>query len=532
MATYLYNDYLRLYPKQQDTNLQVGFEAQTADPLWFLARQWQMGEHQGENATTPVLMAYNFAQTPIEGPRPDELAYDPTHTPLEAILESEHDDWWTMGRRVRVGAAIAARPDFTDLARDAKYQFTDPPPPYEHLMCCYDGLALWRAHTALGLNEAWFTALGVPAAAEPYFWNAQELVYETSFGFSENQQLTFPRHRGGNVDWHSADAAEAEAWLPDVPAEAREAYPVALQYPGAPNSRWWQIENAKVDIGGYPPDASHFATSLLIDIISSHSDDWFIIPVQAQAGHILTLTDGVVTDSFGRVYSLQRPPDAWSIFSTQGLPHHSMLLFLRAVNPLEGETLEDVLLGWDEYSNMLWGVEQRIDGRDVQSQAVKRPPATGFADLTAGKNFLYQPNMGLTPHWHPYEVEDITLDASPERFLVQRRVADLKGDVLIPRANPCDDEIAPVGIAGTPHLMPAARAEVLRLRDGALEQVHLITPATVPSTGMQLQRRWMLARDTSGDPVLWVQRQRKPLRAGPSRAIRYDVLEEVRDTEA
>ena len=24
------------------------------DPLWFLARQWQLGEFQGENASTPV----------------------------------------------------------------------------------------------------------------------------------------------------------------------------------------------------------------------------------------------------------------------------------------------------------------------------------------------------------------------------------------------------------------------------------------------------------------------------------------------
>ena len=34
--------------------------------------------------------------------------FDPTVIPAEAILESELDDWWTLGRRVRVGQGFAA----------------------------------------------------------------------------------------------------------------------------------------------------------------------------------------------------------------------------------------------------------------------------------------------------------------------------------------------------------------------------------------------------------------------------------------
>src|SRR5581483_1772131 len=35
-------------------DLQPGLQAQVADPLWFIARQWQFNELQGEDAGTPV----------------------------------------------------------------------------------------------------------------------------------------------------------------------------------------------------------------------------------------------------------------------------------------------------------------------------------------------------------------------------------------------------------------------------------------------------------------------------------------------
>jgi hypothetical protein len=62
-----------------------------------------------------------------------------------------------------------------------------------------------------------------------------------------------------------------------------------VQYPGAPHPRWWQIEEARNDLGAYAPDRSHFASLLLLELVSSHSDDWFTFPVAAQLGHVLTL---------------------------------------------------------------------------------------------------------------------------------------------------------------------------------------------------------------------------------------------------
>jgi hypothetical protein len=54
--------------------------------------------------------------------------------------------------------------------------------------------------------------------------------------------------------------------------------------------------------------------------------------------------------------------------------------------------------------------------------------------------------------------------------------------------------------------------------------VHQIQPAAIPSEGLRVQRRTMLARSTTGQPVLWTQRRRQNLEAPPTLALRFDVL--------
>ena len=66
-----------------------------------------MGEHQGEDAASPVGVAVRrrrVAVDPVDG----DPALDPRVTPAEAIIEAEPGGWWTVGRRVRLGLAAAS----------------------------------------------------------------------------------------------------------------------------------------------------------------------------------------------------------------------------------------------------------------------------------------------------------------------------------------------------------------------------------------------------------------------------------------
>ncbi|MBY8877352.1 hypothetical protein [Actinacidiphila acidipaludis] len=539
--TQRFDAYRRLEPDPRARTFAAGFAATLHDPLWFLARQWQLGEHQGENASTPVAVDLTAVHTPIR-PDPGSPDRDPTVVPAEAIVEAEPDEWWTVGRRIRVGAVLAARAAAILAGVGTEYRLAGPPPPYAdygrrlpppygRLAGGFDGWALWRDRAQLGLTDADFSGLGIPAARPADHWQSDELVHEAGFPVGDptvGRQLRLHRHRGGQVDWFAADAETAPpaggagasvtaADAADTVSQAITCYPTQLQYPGAPLPRWWEIEDAAVDIGGYPPDTSHFATALLIDLIASHSDDWFVLPVPAKAGHLLTVHQPTVTDGFGRTYPLA-PPDDWSLFRSTGLDDDSLVVWLRTLTPLEGPVIEHVLLGLDEYSDVLWAVEQQVAGHTLASP--DRTPAEEAANPTfaladrggePGERqwFTYVPGRGQTAYWHPYEIDDVPgTDGVPRRRFVQRRMADLSRT--------------------RPELLPAPTAELLRVRQGATEVVHQIEPATLPSIGVVLERRYHFARDALGRPLLWRSRRRTPSLNPPGTTMRFDVLAEGR----
>jgi hypothetical protein len=520
--------YTRLEPRPSERNLEVGFQAAIHDPVWFLGRQWQMGEHQGENASSPIWVKYDLRSRAIAGSDP---RFDPTLMPAEAIVESEIDDWWTMGRRVRIGQHLAK--DHPELPTHADLLFITPPPPYEHFRDRVDGLAVWRRRTLLGIDPATFGA-EIPPDSTPA-WESEALIYqqetENSFVAAE-QRLTVQRHRGGRMDWHSVDAAlvgGGEA----ATIEPCEAIPTQLHYPGAPANRWWQIEDAEVDWGGYAPDSAHASTAILTELIFSHSDDWFLFPVSSpqghRAGHVVAVSAMEVQDAFGRKYGSAevnaankkvwpglQPPQDWTLFKVDGvaegdpgLAPEDLILWHVAELPLESIPFERVQFGLDEESNLLWAVERTIAGREVESRVVDLPDEnlhpkfnngkpSGDTRNGKGKEYAYVPAQGIVPYWHPFEMGEVEL----KRRLVRRRLVDLSRQ--------------------KPTLMPAPQAEVL--------QTQSLLPLAIPSNGIEIERRWQLARDMNGAPVLWIQRQRRTLISPPARRLRFDVMEEAAES--
>jgi hypothetical protein len=508
--------YHRLEARPADRDLQNGFSARLHDPLWLLARQWQMGEHQGENATSPVRAECRVTRTPLK-PIDGDAAFDPRVVPAEALVESELDDWWTFGRRARAGRRLtAAHPA---LAANGALLFVDPPPPYDALAGQLDGRAVWRRRVELGVMAADFGA-DRPDADAPPAWNATELHYETTVENAE-RPLLVTRHHGGPMDWYSADgdASQPAADPPGPPLQLSVA-PTPLSYPGAPSSRFWEIEDADVDIGGYPPDTAHVATMLLVDLVYSHGDDWFVLPITAHAGHIVTIQSLSVTDSFGRSYRSDdeaggvpvhpglRAPADFTLFKSRDLADAALVLWPVAESPLESDPIERVQFGVDEHSNVLWALERIIDGReagrrsgDVDLGHPPYPPEKPGGNATVARAFRYVPARGIESRWHPYEL-DWASDEDVSFF--QRGLVDYSLQV--------------------PKPMPRPDAEVLKASDPG--KLHRIAAAAMSSGGLELERRWQLARDMNGKPVLWIQRQRKALRTPPARTLRFDALEE------
>ncbi|MET9023771.1 hypothetical protein ABZV93_27735 [Actinopolymorpha sp. NPDC004070] len=495
----------RLEADAFQTDLARGFTAEVADPAWLLGRQWQLGEHAGEDASSPVRLTYRARLTGID-PVAGQPHLDPRTTPAEAIVESEPGDSWTPGRRITVGRAVAEQADAAGIALDEdSLLLSGLPAPYDLLDGTGpDGRVLWARRAELGLDENWFGDLRPPDPEPVDLWDPAELTYEAEFS-AGGVTLALERHDGGDLDWYSVDA-NTPMPPPATPAPATELFPGRVRYPGAPLPRWWEIEDAKVDIGGYPPDRSHLATLLLIDLIVNQSDDWFGFPVDAVAGHVLTLDEVVVQDSFGESWSLD-PPKDWSMFTTHGLDSRSLVVWATAATPLAGPLLDEVVIGIDEDANLVWAVEQRIHGRGVPTEAdpPAEPPARIDASGRAG--FAYRPMTRVPPRWHPYVIESV----NGRRRFVQGRAVDLSGPAAV--------------------LMPEAESDLLiDPASGGVHPTHQLEPAAVPSEGLRVERRAMLARATDGSPVLWTQRRRQPLQTPPGLRLRFDVMEPVPPT--
>ena len=509
--TLVYDAVRRLEADTRQTDLARGFRAEVADPAWLLGRQWQLGEHQGEDASSPVRVTYQARLTPID-PITGQPHLDPRTTPAEAIVESEPGDSWTPSRRVLSGRAVAAAAAAagSPLPADNSLLLAGLPVPYEVLDGTgYDGRILWDSRPELGLDESWFGDLRPPDPEPIDLWDPAALSYEATFA-ADAIELRLDRHDGGDLDWYSVDA-DAPLPAPTTLAEAQTWYPARLRYPGAPLPRWWQIEDAKVDIGGYPPDRAHFATLLLIDLIVNQSDDWFTFPVEALAGHIVTLDEVVVADSFGQDWPLAPPAD-WSMFATDGLDRRSLVLWATAAAPLAGPLLDEVIIGIDEDANLVWAVEQRLRGRDVPTEADPPPEPPAQLNTSGRLGFTYRPMTRIPPHWHPYTLDTDTVTG--RRRFRQGRAADLSGPTPVRMPEPESDLLADPTFDGTDPNHP----------------VHQLEPAAIPPDGLRVQRRAVLARATTGAPVLWTQRRRHPLLSPPTLRLRFDAMQPVPPT--
>ncbi len=508
---YRFDEVHRLVPVHGFDDPAGGVKGEVADPAWFLGRQWQLGEHQGEDAASPVRVEYRASLTPVD-PVDHDPRLDPGVTPAEAIVEAEPDDFWTPGRRVALGrqveraAAAAGQPLPTG---DPALRLAGLPVPYDVLDGSgFDGRALHDRRAALHLDAAWFEAGGQrpPDPGPRDLWDYAELAYDADFT-AGGTTLRLRRHDGGELDWYSVDAAGPVATPGPLPAPV-SVLATRVSYPGAPNPRWWQLEDPRADLGAYPPDRAHFPTLLLLELVASHSDDWFTFPVEAAAGQVVTLREAVVVDDFGDRWPLAPPGDGWTLFAVAGLDQRSLVVWPTAATPLAGPVLDQVDFGVDEDANLLWAVERRVAGRDLPTPprptALTDPAAaTGGQAVDAGAQpvYRYQASTEVPPFWHPYLVDRV----NGRRRLVQGRLADLSGPDAGLMPEPVSDLL----------LDPAS---------GGHHPVHQVEPAAIPSDGVQIERRHLLGRRTDGQPVLWAQRRRVPLAAPPILRLQFDTF--------
>ena len=115
--------WMRLEPRSRNAEMTTSLQARIYDPLWLLARQWQLGEFQGEDNGSPVIARWRAEAARLTryhsgaiapNTRINAPSYDCSRMPLETLVERE---------TIRPATNQPAKPEKLRLAAEAGQQF-------------------------------------------------------------------------------------------------------------------------------------------------------------------------------------------------------------------------------------------------------------------------------------------------------------------------------------------------------------------------------------------------------------------------
>jgi hypothetical protein len=338
-------------------------KAEVRDPLWMLAKQWQMGEFRGSDAGSPVFAKLQVDTSRLSRYRPGTGAtegFDET-VPLEAKVERRHlplrigrgvaalDLRLAMGREwlalaAAIGnhrqafidaypveapdpsstadAEILSSPETWELFDAVAGREMDGGSLYEHLRAApanhaYDGVAGISGSDHEAFDEAaekflaWFERLILqPPHAGEDAWSPPRLEYEyavsTPRGEGAEKVYVGDGRSEGRLDWYSLDVDPGAAPLAGVPGPdpapqpvKRVTIPVPVSFNGMPNTRWWTFEERATNYGDIDASTTDLAKLLFLEFALVYGNDWFVIPYTLPAGTLADVRGLAVTNVFG-----------------------------------------------------------------------------------------------------------------------------------------------------------------------------------------------------------------------------------------
>ncbi|MEU0084739.1 hypothetical protein [Streptomyces sp. NPDC006274] len=519
----------RLESGHRTGDVESGLAARVHDPLWLLTRQWQFGEFAAQDAGSPAVVRMTGDSAPIDAWRPagaaDWVPYDPRLGPLDVQVEDEpvHVD-----ERLRAegGAALLRMCDDAGLLSAAVTALAPHQLPAGEsdttLVGLLDGRVPDAVSVAAALDAGTFDGgadpgLGEVAGRWRRWWTGQlaergpdcfdphrfEYAAELSAG---GTVLRAEEYLGDGLDWYGLDVH------PDPGSEAAppgprhtftdEGLPSTVRYGGLPADRFWEMEDARVDLGSADVSTLDTGRLLLISFATVYGNDWFLVPLEVPTGSLTVLDRLLVRDVFGRHHLVRRAgrdDPSWSMFGLHSPdPDHpaaSGLLMLPTERGQVGEVLEHVALARDELANLAWAVQHRytdgrgelIDRRDRWARTAARPP------VATGELPAYGVQTVVPDYWFPLVPEAVST------AVIRFRLAELTGPGLDSR---------PEGRLITPGLW-----------------VH---EEEVPRDGVTATRRPVLARWFDGSWHSWVRREKAPGTGESSSGLAFDT---VRPTE-
>ncbi|MFK0124283.1 hypothetical protein ACIQSP_13290 [Streptomyces nigra] len=556
----------RYEPVPRDTGMEEALAARTADAAWFLARQYGFGEFCGEDAASPVSVSIAQETHRLDRWRSGLDAdaewqpYDPATMVLERLVEREPvegpDSRLTMAGALRWRRALTAAgllallPAFarvcpfdaegplapTGLSAAVRDRLADPVALVPWLVRLaerdetaakeFDAPETNAARDALAAAAtawlSWWQAR-VPvveqaeASVPPEAWNANRLEYafEVSASSLPGLELRAEEYDGGHLDWWAVDAPNTQLPVAEtaVRRENRKIIPTPAVYGGMPVSRFWEMEDARIDFGSVDASPADLGRLMLVAFATVYNSDWFCIPLPLVVGSLSRVVDCTITDVFGDrtplFHATAEDAIGWNLYglgdsayefrSTPDLlapPSPWMYRPASLPGGLEGPAVESVVLLRDEQANLAWAVEEtvadrageRIDRHERWTTAVPPRPA-----LEPGAAPRYLVATEVPEHWYPL-VPQVLADMESIRF----RLTGLVRDESLPQS--------PLG-------------RLLGETDWLFEE-------ELPRSGVRVERSDQYTRWQDGTPHSWTTRRKASGSGGGASGLRFDILDE------
>ena len=549
----------RIEPTPRADGVEEGLAARIHDPLWLLARQWQMGEFRGQDAGTPAIVRMVGSAAPVyawRGAGQTEWApLDPDTTPLDALVESEAVDAPTIRQRIDAGAHFlrlltSANLDHLREPFASAHQFpaellASPAMGADPLLAAIaartaDGSALRSTATELaggrpisidipaGDSDAarrvasewleWFAAEIQPPGIDTgtaVTWDPHRMEYgfSVSCGTAGGTVLRSQAYLGDGLDWYDfdIDPAATPATPPPVPVPVEvQSVPAPIRYGGMPLPRFWMMEDSRYDFGNIDAAGHDLGRLLLVEFATVFGNDWYLLPLKLPSATLTVLDHVVVTDVFGRNLVLDRTgkdDPQWNVFSLavsgSGISpaQQGLLLPPTAAHIIEADPIETILMLRDEMADLVWAVESRVVdalGKTIDRRA-KWVPERVSAPADAVRP-AYRVESSVPDYWIPFAPEQLEDQQSIRLRLVPMEV----------------DE------GGVPRLIePKGR---LLASDERGERPWLFEEE-VPREGTSVDRVWRMSRWQRGQSVTWRARRRRTGRGEGSSGLRFDFLD-------
>ncbi len=557
----------RLEPQPRDTTLTRSLQAQVRDPLWMLARQWQLGEFEGNDAGSPVQATMGIETQPLTGYRPGLSGgkvqpYTAT-PPLEVHVEREAVAFRVYGAaqlgryfEQLVKASGVPSPERVIAAFRVAFPIvpTDPDPALAgqgglqlRTLAAgrvVDGQALYAsaAIAAAGGTPspplppeasdpgvapvlAAFVAFRAAAFSEPAgdsAWQPAALNYafatESASTAETSAVLVADEFAGGHLDWYSFSLSTAQTESkPQAPTyETANFLPLHVRFRGMPEDRWWAFEDSVTDLGQLDTEPVDLARMLVMEFGLVYGADWFFVPIPSASGVLQRVTTLVVTDTFG-FRTLIRPVEQmpvvgdelpWSMFRISGATGaHSDFILLAPTIGISDDAapVEDVLFLRDNMAALAWAVEQKLQGA---------------LDVAVDGYEQYLTRLRLDPSLAPpapvaggtdiaYTVEHPV----PDNWIPMLPVLSASGELLLRRGT--------MDVPGPGGTVVQLQAHSSILQPGA---PYYLTERVVTEIGVDVQKYLRRCRGFDGSTLMWIGRRALPGRGPGWSGLKFDYL--------